>query len=143
MPAGLIALGLALFAPHSRGQNAVDLPSSKQLLTPLPGAPEKLNSLPMAMAWSPDHRLLAIVNAGFGTYESNYDQSIAILDATSGKLKDYPESRTAVQASQTLYSGLVFSGDGKHLYASLDSLSAPEGGKPDQTGNAIAVYKGG
>lgn len=133
--------GLVFWTLSSSAQTSVDLPSSKQLMMPLPGAPEKLNSLPMAMAWSPDHRLLAIVNAGFGTYESNYDQSIAILDTTSGKLKDFPESRTAVQASQTLYSGLVFSGDGKHLYASLDSLSAPEGGKPEQTGNAIAVYK--
>ncbi len=138
---GSILLGAALLAPFVlSAQTSVDLPTSKQLLTPLPGAPVKLNSLPMAVAWSPDHRLLAIVNAGFGTYESNYDQSIAILDTKNGKLKDFPESRTAVQASQTLYSGLVFSGDGKHLYASLDSLSAPEGGKPEQTGNAIAVY---
>ena len=140
MPASIL-LSSALFAPLLLpAQTPIDLPTSKQLLTPLPGQPVKLNSLPMAMAWSPDHRLLAIVNAGFGTYESNYDQSIAVLNTTTGKLTDYPESRTAVQSPQTLYSGLVFSADGRHLYASLDSLSAPEGGKPEQTGNAIAVY---
>jgi DNA-binding beta-propeller fold protein YncE len=122
----------------------VNLPTSKQLSEPAPGAPQKLNSLPMAMAWSPDRRYLAIVNAGFGTWESDYQQSIAVLDTNTGKLTDYPETRTAMSSPQTLYSGLAFSSDGKHLYASLDSLSAPEGGPsskmPGATGNAIAVY---
>jgi DNA-binding beta-propeller fold protein YncE len=141
--ASLVSLALFLLGGVLCAQappRTIDLPTSKQLLLPLPGGPEKLNSLPMAMAWSPDHRYLAIVNAGFGTYESDYEQSIAVLDTDSGKVTDYPESRTGVRSHQTLYSGLVFSGDGRHLYASLDSLSAPEGGKPDETGNAIAVY---
>jgi DNA-binding beta-propeller fold protein YncE len=118
----------------------VNLPTSKQLMEPVPGAPQKLNSLPMAMAWSPDHRYLAIVNAGFGTYESDYQQSIAVLDTNTGKLADFPENRTAMTSPQTLYSGIAFSADGKQLYASLDSLTAPEGGKSGATGNAIAVY---
>src|SRR5580693_5854508 len=42
---------------------------------------------------------------------------------------------------QTLYSGIAFSGDGSRLYVSFDSLSAPNGGKPDTTGNAIGVYR--
>lgn len=117
------------------------LPTSKQIVAPVPGSPQRLNSLPLAMAWSPDHRYLAVVNAGFGTAESDYRQSIAILDTTTGKLSDYPESRTTVRDSaQTLYSGLAFSSDGAHLYASLDSLSQPEGGDANHTGNAIAVY---
>ena len=127
-------------APCLVGAQSVNLPSSKQILEPVPGAPRALNSLPMAMAWSPDHRYLALVNAGYGTFESGYAQSIAILDSTTSKLSDFPEPRTLVGAPQTLYSGLVFGSDGKHLYASLDSLSAPVGGKPGQTGNAIAVY---
>jgi DNA-binding beta-propeller fold protein YncE len=94
----------------------------------------------MATAWSPDHRYLAVVNSGFGTVESNYSQSIAILDTNNNQLKDFPDARTAVEASQTMYSGVAFSLDGTRLYISFDSLSAPEGGKPDQTGNAIAVY---
>jgi DNA-binding beta-propeller fold protein YncE len=140
-PLYLFWLAIAVFATILPSLHAqTNLPTSKQIYAPVPGEPQKLNSLPMAMAWSPDHRLLAIVNAGFGTFESDYEQSIAILDTDTGKVTDYPEPRTAVPAPQTLYSGLVFSADGKHLYASLDSLSAPEGGKPDQTGNAIAVY---
>ncbi len=123
------------------GAQTVHLPTSKEILGPVPGSPQPLNSLPMAAAWSPDHRYLALVNAGFGTVESNYEQSIAILDASTGKLTDYPEPRTEVQSPQTYYSGIAFSADGSHLYVSFDSISAPEGGKPEQTGNAIGVYK--
>ena len=134
------SLLLLALAPGLLCAQSLNLPTSKQLLQPVPGAPKPLNSLPMAMAWSPDHRYLAIVNAGYGTFESNYSQSIAILDAVSGVVRDFPDDRTGVEASQTLYSGLAFSADGKYLYASMDSLSAPQGGKPNQTGNAIAVY---
>ena len=126
------------------GQDAakrIRLPTSKEILSPVPGAPQRLNSLPMAAAWSPDHRYLAMVNAGFGTLESGFAQSIAVLDAETGKLKDFPEQRVSLGAPQTLYAGIVFSADGKHLYVSMDSLGAPEGGKADETGNAIAVYR--
>ncbi|RXS95722.1 phosphoesterase [Silvibacterium dinghuense] len=94
----------------------------------------------MGTAWSPDGRYLALVNAGFGTAESDYAQSISVLDTTTGKVTDFPDTRTLLRARQTMYSGIAFSGDGQHLYVSFDSLSAPEGGKPDETGNAIAVY---
>jgi DNA-binding beta-propeller fold protein YncE len=130
----------ALALPLSAFPQAINLPTSKQVIEPVPGSPTKTNSLPMAMAWSPDHRYLALVNAGYGTVESNYSQSIAVLDTTTNKVADFPDTRTVVGAAQTLYSGIAFSSDGKHLYASLDSLSAPEGGDANQTGNAIAVY---
>ena len=129
---------LALTLPLAA--QTISLSTSKQLTEPVPGAPRPLNSLPMAMAWSPDGKTLAIVNAGFGTAESNYQQSIALLSTATGELTDNPEPRTSVGAQQTLYSGLAFSPDGKHLYASLDSLTAPEGGSATTTGNAIAVY---
>jgi len=119
----------------------VNLPTSKEIIGPVPGSPQRLNSLPMTAAWSPDHRYLAVVNAGFGTVESGYEQSIAILDTRTGKLTDYPEPRTDILSLQTLYSGLAFSADGTHLYASFDSISAPSGGKEGQTGNAISVYQ--
>jgi DNA-binding beta-propeller fold protein YncE len=119
----------------------VHLPTSKEILGPVPGSPQPLNSLPMTAAWSPDHRYLALVNAGFGTVESNYQQSIAILDTGTGKLTDYPEPRTEILSPQTYYSGIAFSADGSHLYVSFDSLSAPEGGKERQTGNAVGAYK--
>jgi DNA-binding beta-propeller fold protein YncE len=118
----------------------IDLPTSKQLL-PVPGTPQRTNSLPMAITASPDGRYLALLNAGYGTYESEYQQSIAVLDTTTGKVTDFAEARTAPRMPQTLYQGLAFSGDGTHLYASFDSLSAPVATKPNQTGNAIAVYR--
>ena len=118
----------------------IHLSTSKEIVGPVPGSPKPLNSLPMAAAWSPDHRYLALVNAGFGTVESNYEQSIAILDTQTGKLTDYPEERTEIQQPQTYYSGIAFSGDGSHLYVSFDSLSKPEGGEKGATGNAIGVY---
>ncbi len=46
----------------------IDLPTSKQLIVPVPGNPQMLNSLPMSMAVSPDNRYVVTVNAGFGTY---------------------------------------------------------------------------
>jgi DNA-binding beta-propeller fold protein YncE len=119
---------------------SISLPTSKKILTPVPGSPQMLNSLPMAAAWSPDHRYLALVNAGFGTVESDYQQSIAVLDTTSGKLTDFPIALTDVLQPQTLYSGIAFSADGSHLYVSFDSISEPTGGKADETGNAIGVY---
>ena len=130
--------GIAGFA--ALGQS-IPLPTSKQILEPVPGAPQQLNSLPMACAWSPDHRYLALVNAGFGTAESNYEQSVAVLDTATGKLTDFPLELTEVLDPQTLYSGIAFSGDGSRLYLSFDSLSQPKGGKADETGNAIGVFR--
>lgn len=135
---------------------SVNLPSSKQILAPVPGSPLRTNSLPMGVAWSPDGRYLALVNAGYGTADSDYAQSVAILDTTTQKLSDFPDPRTIVNAPQTMYSGVAFSLDGTHVYVSFDSLSAPEGEKSstpeepssrrrrpgvEKTGNAIAVYK--
>ncbi len=34
------------------------------------------------MAVSPDRRYVVTVNAGYGTYESQYEQSLAVLDTT-------------------------------------------------------------
>ena len=134
------ALILCLGVSYCAAQT-VSLPSSKKILPPVPGTPRQLNSLPTASTWSPDHRYLAIVNAGFSTVESDYEQSIAILDTATGTLTDYPDPRTEILAPQTLNSGIAFSRDGGHLYVSFDSLSAPEGGKEGQTGNAVAVYR--
>src|SRR5208337_3392868 len=142
---------LGIFAGQCvAGAQSINLPTSKQILEPVPGTPERLNSLPMGLAWSPDRRYLALINAGFGTAQSNYSQSIAILDtansqagdknASPAKISDFPDARTVVGSAQTAYSGIAFSLDGTHVYVSLDSLTAPEGGDPKHTGNAIAVY---
>src|SRR5580704_1196222 len=84
----------------------IDLPSSKQLIGEAPGHPQRINNLPISMAVSPDGRYVVTVNAGYGTFESQYEQSFSVLDAASGALADFPDSRTALHAHQTLYSGL-------------------------------------
>src|ERR1700727_1462961 len=133
-------LSLFLVAQVSTALGQIDLPTSKRLAEPVPGAPQQLNSLPMTAAISPDGRYLAVVNAGYGTFESRYQQSIAVLDIQTGKVTDFPEPRTAMSLPQTLYSGLAFGKDGTHLYAVFDSLTAPQATGKDQTGNAVAVY---
>ena len=117
----------------------IDLPTSKQLIGPVPGNPQRINSLPMSMAVSPDGRYVVTVNAGYGTYPSHYDQSFAVMDTETGKLEDFPDPRTDPKIKQTLFSGLAFSGDGAHLYATMGSESEPTG---DQAtlGNGILVY---
>ena len=90
---------------------AVHLPTSKQLL-PVPGAPQRINSLPMGAAVSPDGRYVALLNAGYGTYETHAEQSITLVDTASGKLSDYADERTAPHQLQTLYQGIAFSRDG-------------------------------
>jgi DNA-binding beta-propeller fold protein YncE len=92
------------------------------------------------MAVSPDGRYVVTVNAGYGTFESKYEQSLAVMDTQTGKVVDFPDDRTSTKSKQTLYSGLAFSGDGKHLYASMASLTDPTGTAKGDVGNGIAVY---
>jgi DNA-binding beta-propeller fold protein YncE len=126
------------------GQNAaqsIDLPTSKQLIGEIPGHPQRLNSLPMSMAVSPDGRYVATVNAGYGTRESKFEQSLAVLDTQTGQLSDFPDDRTVARGGkQTLYSGLAFSRDGKHVYASIGSIADPLGKNERDTGSGVLVY---
>ena len=118
----------------------VDLSTSKQL-SPVPGSPQRLNAEPVSMAVSPDGRYVVTVNDGYGTFESNYSQSLAVYDTQSGTLTDFPDDRTSLHGSkQTLYSGLAFSRDGSHLYASMGSLSDPNAERKGDTGNGVVVY---
>ena len=120
----------------------MDLPTSKQLIEGVPGHPQRLNSLPVSMAVSPDKRYVVTVNDGYGTFESQYDQSLAVLDTQTGTVSDFPEARTEARtAKQTLYSGLAFSPDGGHLYVSMGSITDATGEKQGDTGNGIIVYK--
>ena len=147
---GVVLLSFIGFAaaltPAGRSQSpaapaAIDLPTSKRL-SAVPGAPQRLNSLPMSMALSPDGRYAVTVNAGYGTFESEYHQSLAVLDTTTGTLTDFPEALTGTgrDAAQTLYSGLAFSRDGSHLYASIASLTDPAATKAGDTGSGVLVY---
>jgi DNA-binding beta-propeller fold protein YncE len=135
-----IAASWAVIVPTQTFAQTIDLPTSKQLIGEIPGKPERLNSLPMTMAVSPDGRYVVTVNAGYGTAESKYEQSLAVLDTQTGKLEDFPDARTVVGAKQTLYAGLAFSQDGAHLYESMGSTTDPVGKEKDDTGNGIVVY---
>ena len=138
------ALAFSLFLPLSvvAFPQSIDLPTSKQLMGEVPGHPQRLNSLPISMAVSPDKRYMVTVNAGYGTFESQYDQSLAVLDTKTGTVADFPDDRTEARSSkQTLYSGLAFSPDGTHVYASMGSMTDPAGEKQGDTGNGIIVYK--
>jgi DNA-binding beta-propeller fold protein YncE len=119
---------------------AIDLPTGKEIVQPVPGNPQRLNSLPISMAVSPDARYVVTVNAGYGTFESGYMQSLAVLDTQTGTVTDFPDDRTSLQAKQTLYSGLAFSSDGKHVYATMGSTSHPMGDAANTFGNDVVVY---
>jgi DNA-binding beta-propeller fold protein YncE len=123
------------------GRSRVSLSTSKMLMLPVPGKPQKTNSFPTATALSPDGKYLAILNNGYGTAESEKRQSIAVLDLASHTVADFPDPRLGLHARQTYFLGLAFSAGGSKLYASMGSMSDPTGAKPGDTGNGIAVYK--
>jgi hypothetical protein len=131
----VLASGTACVAAQT-----IDLPTSKQLIGEIPGHPQRLNSLPMSMAVSPDGRYVVTVNAGYGTRESKEEQSLAVLDTQTGALEDFPDDRTGEGSKQTLYSGLAFARDGVHLYASMGSVTTPEGDGKKATGSGVVVY---
>ncbi len=141
MAGAALLAGCAHMAAAQEPAKTIDLPTSKQLMQPVPGDPKRLNTLPISIAVSPDGHYVVTVNAGYGTFESGYDQSLAVLDTRTGAVADFPDGRTQARtAKQTLYSGLAFSKDGRHVYASMASTSDPLGAKPDDTGTGIAVY---
>jgi DNA-binding beta-propeller fold protein YncE len=136
----IVVHAVVLLSAGSLAAQTINLPTSKQLTEPVPGHPQRLNSLPMSMAVSPDGRYVVTLNAGYGVYESQYDQSLAVLDTETGAVADFPDSRTLVDAKQTLYSGLAFSRDGRHIYASMGSETDPLGDGKEAVGSGVVVY---
>ncbi len=132
---------LSAIAQSPPQEKEIQLPSSKLLLLPAPGGPQRTNSFPTAVALSPDGRYLAILNNGYGTAESNFQQSIALLDLASNQLRDFPDPRLGLHAKQSYFLGLAWSSDGADLYASMGSLTDPEGKNRADTGNGVAVYR--
>jgi DNA-binding beta-propeller fold protein YncE len=135
-----LTLAFAISAATLQGQT-IDLPTSKQLIGEIPGHPQRLNSLPMTMAVSPDSRYVVTVDAGYGTRESSFDQSLSVLDTRTGVVADFPDDRTLVNSKQTLYSGLAFSRDGSRIFASIGSISDPVGDGDQNTGSGVLVYR--
>ena len=127
--------------PVEAAGTTIDLPTSKQILGLVPGSPQRLSSLPVTVAVSPDGRYVVTVNGGYGSYDSGYDESLAVLDTRTGRLVESPDTRTLVQSHQDLFSGLAFSADGRTLYGTLVSSSDPEGKREGDTGSGIQVYR--
>ena len=137
----LCLLAVPAFAQTAQtGRKTVDLPTSKQILEPVPGQPQQINSFPANLAVSPDGRYVAILNAGYGTKISKFGQSIAILDRTENKVTDYADPRVGRQSKQVYFYGIAFSSDGSKVYASIGSITDPQGADKGNTGNGIAVY---
>jgi DNA-binding beta-propeller fold protein YncE len=128
---------VSTFAQHS---DRIMLPSSKSL-GQVPGEPARTNGYPATIALSPDGRYAALLHDGYGAQSSRTRQSISILDFQTGQLTDFPDDRLAEDARQSYFLGLAFSADGKHLYASMGSITDPSGTRPGDVGNAIAVYR--
>jgi DNA-binding beta-propeller fold protein YncE len=118
----------------------INLPTSKQLMAPAPGDPRRVNSLPTALAVSPDGSWVVSLNTGYGTVESGYKQSLTVLNVATGDVKDFPEARTLVESRQALFEGLAFSADGTKVYASMGSTNDAEGEDGGDTGDGIVVY---
>jgi DNA-binding beta-propeller fold protein YncE len=135
-----ISLMVAAQEPGN-SRTAIPLPTSKVLTPPSPGRIGSTNSFPATIAVSPDGRYAALLNDGYGTQETHATQSIAVLDLKKNQLTDFPDKRFDEEAHQSYFQGLVFSSDGKHLYASVGSVTDPTGEKAGDTGNGIAVYK--
>jgi DNA-binding beta-propeller fold protein YncE len=136
----LVLSGVTLSSGQQKSEKGpINLPTGKTLAVET-GRISPVNSFPATIAVSPDGRYAAMVHAGYGTQDSRGRQSISIANLTSGEVKDFPDDRLAEEAHQSYFVGLAFSDDGKHLYASLGSITDPTGTKSGDTGNAIAVY---
>ena len=118
---------------------ATQLPNGK-LLSEVPGHPRQVNNFPTAAALSPDGHYVVFLHSGYGAYTSGRKQSLSVLNLASDHLADFPDDRLGNDARQTYFIGLAFSLDGKHLFASMASLSDPLGKRKGSTGNGIAVY---
>ena len=121
-------------------KKTINLPSSKKLMAPAPGDPRAIGSLPTNIVVSPDGKYAAILENGYGTTAMNQQQGIAVLNLETNAIAEFPDARLGAHAKQSYFLGLAFSGDGKHLYASMGSLTDPTGKSAGDTGNGIAAY---
>lgn len=137
LPCQILLVTLA----SSQEQEQTHLSTSKTIIRPTPGAPQRTNGFPETIALSPDGRYAALLNNGYGTPESQVKQSISIVDLQTNQVVDFPEDRLSEDAHQSYFVGLAFSSDSLRLYASIGSISDPTGEHAENTGNGIAVYR--
>ena len=135
-----LVLHIAAAQESKPDNSSVSLSTSKTLTIPSPGRIGSTNSFPATIALSPDGRYAALLNDGYGTQETVATQSIAVLDLKTNQLADYPDKRFGEEVHQSYFLGLVLGADGKHLYASVGSITDATGQKAGDTGNGIAVY---
>jgi DNA-binding beta-propeller fold protein YncE len=128
-----------LIAQEDSPPKQTQIPNAK-IFGELPGHPRKINNFPTVAAISPDGRFAVFLHSGYGAYSSGRKQSLTVLNLETNELHDFPDDRLGRGAMQTYFLGLAFSLDGKHLYASMASLTDPLGKKSASTGNGIAVY---
>ena len=115
------------------------IPNGKLFGDP-PGNPRRINNFPTDAAISPDGKFAVFLHSGYGAYTSGEKQSLTVLSLENDTIRDFPDDRLRQHAKQTYFLGLAFSPDGKHLYASMASLTDPLGKTQGDTGNGIAVY---
>ena len=132
---------LAYSQTPSADRPPIMLPTSKMLTVPSPGRIGSTNSFPSTMVVSPDGRYAALLDDGYGTQETLAQQSISVLDLKTNQIVDYPDARFSEPSHQSYFLGVAFSSDGKHLYASVGSLTDPTGTTSGNLGNGIAVYR--
>jgi DNA-binding beta-propeller fold protein YncE len=136
----LVVLAVCILrAQQASSPNQTAMPNGK-VFREMPGTPRKINNFPTAVAISPDGHFAVLLHSGYGAYRSGQKQSLTVLNLQTNELRDFPDDRLGRGATQTYFLGLAFSVDGKHLYASMASLTDPLGKKKGSTGNGIAVY---
>jgi len=127
----------SLVAPNA--PQSTQLPNGK-ILTEVPGNPRPTNNLPTVITLSPDGHFAVLLHSGYGAYTSGEKQSLSVLNLETNEISDFPDDRLGSKAHQTYFLGLAFSLDGKHLFASMASVTDPLGKEKGSTGNGIAVY---
>ncbi len=135
----LLLVAIPLVAQDASTPSRTQIPNSK-LFGELPGNPRRINNFPTAAAVSPDGRFAVFLHSGYAAYTSSQKQSLTVLNLETDSIRDFPDDRLGRHAKQTYFLGLAFSLDGKHLYASMASLTDPLGKGKGSTGNGIAVY---
>jgi len=135
----LLVLLYPLAAQNSSTPPHTQIPNSK-IFGELPGNPRPINNFPTAAVISPDARFAVFLHSGYGAYTSAEKQSLTVLNLETNSIRDFPDDRLGSDSKQTYFLGLAFSLDGKHLYASMASLTEPLGKGKGSTGNGIAVY---